>query len=68
MTFPTMYELCPAWDGKSGLGKCSELRGTGSGNVWTASVSATNYAFNVSLANGNMGNDFIYNRMYGICR
>ena len=68
MTFPTMYELCPAWDGNSGLGKCPELRGSGSGNVWTASVSTTNYAFNVSLANGNIGNDFIYNKMYGICR
>ena len=38
MTMPTMYEMCPDWDGSDGFEKCPELSGTGTLSVWSASI------------------------------
>ena len=52
MHLPTMYELCPSWDGNTGSEKCPELSGTGNVIVWTSTVAESMYAFNVELNSG----------------
>ena len=37
MTMPTMYEMCPSWDGNV-LSKCPELSGKGDDGVWSATI------------------------------
>ena len=50
----TMYEMCPSWDGNTGSDKCPELKGKGSGKVWSATATDIYYAFYVLLSNGEV--------------
>ena len=54
MSLATMYEMCPSWDGNTGSGKCSELNGTGSDYVWSATASGSESAFYVLLSTGTV--------------
>ena len=50
----TMYEMCPNWDGNTGSGKCPELKGKGSGYVWSATARGREYAFTAGLSEGKV--------------
>ena len=64
MHLATMYEMCPSWDGNTGSGKCPELNGKLSvsdytNDVWSATVSGSEYAFAVNPSNGDVSRDGI---------
>lgn len=46
MSLATMYEMCPSWDGNTGVGKCPELSGNG-GYAWSATAKESERAFRV---------------------
>ena len=51
----SMYEMCPSWDGQSGLsGMCSELNGKDSGYAWSATACDSSNAFAVNLSSGRV--------------
>ena len=54
MTMPTIYEMCPSWDGNMGSGKCPELNGKGGRHAWSATIDDSKYAFNVHLPDGTL--------------
>ena len=65
----TMYEMCPSWDGNTGSGKCPELKGNGLGEVWSATANGSEYAFYVSLSDGDVDRKGRDNRLfYAFCR
>ena len=66
----TMYEMCPTWDGNTGDGKCPELNGKGSDRVWSATARGSEYAFYVTLSNGNVRDDATrnYSSLSAFCR
>jgi hypothetical protein len=75
MTMPTMYEMCPSWDGNTGEGKCSWLKGKFSGYVWSATVYGSGDAFYVDMGNdvlryGGRANGLggVYGDFYAFCR
>ena len=75
MTMPTMYEMCPSWDGNIGNGKCSELSGKGINWVWSATIypDDSESAFYVSLSNGYVDYYYrydggLYYGHYAFCR
>ena len=71
----TMYEMCPTWDGNTGEGKCSWLKGKFSGYVWSATVYGSGDAFYVDMGNdvlryGGRTNGLggVYGDFYAFCR
>ena len=54
MILPTIYDLCPSWDGNTGGGKCPEVSGSGSTDVYTSTASDSENAFFVNLSNGSV--------------
>ena len=52
MTMPTIYEMCPSWDG-SFAGACPKL-GNGDKYVWSATTNNNldHYAYYVDMAGG----------------
>lgn len=54
LNLATIYELCLSWDGNSGNGKCSELKGRGSGCTWSATASQGDSVFFVCLSDGTI--------------
>ena len=56
MMMPTMYEMCPGWDGISGSEKCPLNRNITEREVWSASVYSNDdeYAFVVSTYYGDV--------------
>ena len=70
---PTMYEMCPSWDGNGGAGKCPELnKGLASQHVWSATAQDSIYAFTVDLLDGEVYPNARYYSMgvygYAFCR
>ena len=51
MQLASMYELCPSWDGNSGV-DCLELRGTAEGGAWSSTASDEEHAFAFRLSDG----------------
>ena len=43
----TMSEVCPDWDGNTGMQKCSWIAGSDSGEAWTATSGGSGSAFTV---------------------
>ena len=66
----TMYEMCPNWDGNTGTGKCSELKGKDSGSdVWSATARGSEHAFFVVLSDGYVYDYGLRNNLYfAFCR
>ena len=58
MTMPTMYEICPSWDGEWGDKKCPFIS-SGVGFVWTATIYEKNdaWAWIIYLDNGTVFED-----------
>ena len=58
MTMPTMYEMCPNWDGNIGEGKCPGLSTSGSAYwLWSATIDSNNseIAFRLDTGYGLIG-------------
>ena len=69
MTMPTMYEMCPSWDGKIGFGLCPELSGPGTYFAWSATANGSGEAFNVILSGGDVGTTLTKESVYSaFCR
>ena len=68
----TMYEMCPNWDGSTGVGKCTEIDIGDSAYgdwTWSATASGNEYAFYVDPNSGTVKNDDYRDRKnYAICR
>ena len=67
----TMYEMCPNWDGNTGLETCPELNGNGSGYVhaWSATARGSENAFYVNLSYGVVDSGYYRTEyLYAFCR
>ena len=66
---PTIYEMCPDWNGNTGAG-CSNMNGSTSG--WSATVKSSNQAYRVTGGgvNPNKRNFSTgqYTQIYAICK
>ena len=68
MHLPTMYEVCPDWNGNTGEGLCSPIAGFRSGLYgWTATVRESGVVFGVNLASGRVTSNYLNNTYRALC-
>ena len=74
MVSPTIYEMCPGFDGTTGSGTCPNLANIeGSGDAWSSTLAGSDKAYSATLSGGSVYTTSVSYRtelaiMVGFCR